>query len=167
MYILSVLSFLIILLTCIPDIVAKAPFGHQVGSTESSVGNDHPRGYASGRWEGSAEGMAFSEFNHHLAGFFDLIFGLAELGYALQYPLSFWTRLILPGALGVVGGFVLVWSDHDAWPIGSLSFLDTFFGRDREIVEHKIYGIMAITIAFLRRSIESAGFDIRRGQLHW
>jgi putative copper resistance protein D len=76
-----------------------------------------------------------------------VVFGLTELGYALQYPLPLWTRLVLPGALGVVGGFVLIWSDHDAWPIGSLSFSETFFGQDREIVEHKFYGVMALLIA--------------------
>lgn len=148
MYRLTILLLLIVSSTCISDVRAQGPSDHQVRSTETSVADNHQQDHATGRWEGSAEGMAFSEFNHHLAGFFDLIFGLAELGYALQYSLSFWTRLILPGALGVVGGFVLIWSDHDAWPIGSLSFLDTFFGRDREIVEHKIYGVMAITIAF-------------------
>ena len=45
------------------------------------------------------------------------------------------------------GGFLLVWSDHDVWPIGSLSFVETFFGQDREIIEHKLYGILALVIA--------------------
>ncbi len=83
------------------------------------------------------------------------MFGLAELGYALEYPLPFWTRLVLPGALGVMGGFLMIWSDHEAWPIGSLSFSETFFGQDREILEHKFYGVIAFAIAFcemLRRT---------------
>jgi putative copper resistance protein D len=58
-----------------------------------------------------------------------------------------WTRLVLPGALGVVGAFLLVWSDHEAWPIGSLGFLQTYFGEDREIVQHKVYGVFAIAAA--------------------
>ena len=76
-----------------------------------------------------------------------MVFGLAELGYALQYPLPLWTRLVLPGALGVVGGYTLIWSDHEGWPIGSLSFVETFFGQDREIIEHKFYGLLALAIA--------------------
>ena len=44
---------------------------------------------------------------------------------------------------GVVAAFLLVWSDHDAWPIGSLGFAETFFGQDREIVQHKLYGVLA------------------------
>lgn len=128
------------------DARAQALPGQQEVPTER-VTDDHQQGHAIGRWEGSPEGKAFAEFNHHFAGLCDVVFGLAELGYALQYPLPLWTRLVLPGAFGVVGGFVLIWSDHEAWPIGSLSFRETFFGQDREIVEHKFYGVLALLIA--------------------
>lgn len=134
---------------------AQASSGPSDASTDTHVANDPHQGQASGRWEGSPEGKAFSEFNHHFAGLCDMVFGLAELGYALQYPLPLWTRLVLPGALGIIGGFVLIWSDHDAWPIGSLTFRETFVGQDREIMEHKFYGVMALLIALcetLRRT---------------
>ena len=65
-----------------------------------------------------------------------------------------WTRFLLPGAFTVGGVFLLIWSDHDSWPIGSLTFAQTFFGDDPEIIQHKIYGILACavgTIEFLRR----------------
>lgn len=91
----------------------------------------------------------FSEFAHHFVGSLEVILGLAELGSALQYPLPYWTRFILPGALSMVGWFTLIWSDRDAWPIGFLSFVMTFFGEDREIIEHKSYGILTLTITFL------------------
>lgn len=126
---------------------ALASVGQPGVSTETGVADDPHQGHVSGRWEGSPEGTAFSEFNHHFAGLCDMAFGLAELGHALQYPLPLWTRLVLPGALGIVGGFVLIWSDHEAWPIGSLGFRETFFGQDREIVEHKSYGILALLVA--------------------
>jgi hypothetical protein len=67
------------------------------------------------------------------------------LGHALRSPLPLGTRLVLPIALGVVGIFVLVWSDHEAWPIGSLSFSQTFLGQDQEILQHKFYGVLAAT----------------------
>lgn len=145
---LLVVSLLLIASPARSSVVwAQASSGHQNATTDTHSANDHQQGHASGRWEGSHEGKAFSEFNHHFAGLCDMAFGLAELGYALQYPLPFWTRLVLPGALGLVGGFVLIWSDHEAWPIGSLSFRQTFFGQDREIVEHKAYGVMALLVA--------------------
>jgi len=98
-------------------------------------------------WEGSAQGAAYSEFNHRFAGLFVLLFGLAELGHALRYPVPVWSRFVLPAALAVIGGFLLVWSDHEAWPIGSLSFIQTFSGHDPEILQHKFYGVFAATAA--------------------
>lgn len=147
-HLFSVLLFLIIPIIWISDAEAQPPLGHQVVSGEAAVTNDHQGGHTGEGWEGSVEGIAYSEFNHHFAGVCDVVFGLAELGYGLEYPLSFWTRFVLPGALGVVGAFLLVWSDHDAWPIGSLGFVETFFGQDREIVEHKFYGVLAVAVAF-------------------
>lgn len=146
-YLPSILLILAVSFAGISDVRAQAPSSHQNVSTETGVTTDH-QGHTSGRWEGSPEGKDFSEFNHHFAGVFDVAFGLTELGNALQYPLPFWTRFILPGALSVIGGFVLIKSDHGAWPIGSLKFGDTFFGQDREIVEHKFYGVLALAMAF-------------------
>lgn len=145
------------LLTVLVLMVAQSPWGTEVRAQLSS--EHHPISVAPGTtnnphvehakrgWEGSSEGIAYSEFNHHFAGLCDVLFGLAELGYALRLPLPFWIRLILPGALGLIGAFLLVWSDHDAWPIGSLGFVETFFGQDREIIEHKFYGVLAVAIA--------------------
>lgn len=97
-------------------------------------------------WEGSVQGIAYSEFNHHLAGIFLLLIGLSEIRQALGWPALVWTRFLLPGALTVGGIFLLVWSDHDSWPIGSLTFTQTYFGGDAEILQHKAYGILAVTV---------------------
>lgn len=96
-------------------------------------------------WEGSTAGKAYSEFNHHLTGFFILLIAFSEM------PLR-WikerqpARLLLPMALLATGVFLLVWSDHEAWPIGPMTFADTFFGDDWEIVQHKLYGVLALGI---------------------
>ncbi len=152
---LSVLLFIIASSASISEAQTQTHSGHQSATSETSIADDHQGGQTSERWEGSPEGKAFSEFAHHFAGSFDVIFGLAELGSALQFPLPYWTRFILPASLSVVGGYTLIWSDHDAWPIGSLSFAETFFGQDHEIIQHKSYAILALAIAFfemLRRT---------------
>ncbi|MBI3506189.1 MAG: hypothetical protein HY059_15230, partial [Proteobacteria bacterium] len=41
--------------------------------------HDHHAPAAAGQWDGSSEGVAYSEFNHHLAGVFVLLIGLGEL----------------------------------------------------------------------------------------
>ncbi|MBH0176419.1 MAG: hypothetical protein HP491_00775, partial [Nitrospira sp.] len=112
------------------DVCAQQP--HQLdGSHEADAARDSHAAHRDGGWEGSAQGIAYSEFNHRVVGLLSVLFGVFELGHALRYPLPLWTRLVLPGAFGVIGAFLLVWSDHEAWPIGSLSFVDTFFGEDQ------------------------------------
>lgn len=109
------------------------------------------------RWEGSAQGTAYSEFNHRFAGVFVLLFGLGELGHALRYQLPSWIRLVLPGALAVIGPYLLIWSDHEAWPIGSLTFLQTFSGHDPEILQHKFYGVFG-SIAAVSEAVRRIGW---------
>lgn len=146
-FLLSVFLFAMISTASSPEAQAQTHSEHQDVTSGIRVMDDPHGEHANEQWEGVSRGKAFSEFAHHFAGSLEVIFGLAELGYALQYPLPYWTRFILPGALGMVGGFTLIWSDRDAWPIGSLSFVATFFGDDREMIEHKLYGILTFAVA--------------------
>ncbi len=105
-------------------------------------------------WEGSEEGVAYSERNHHIAGWLVLLMGCAELSHALRLSSLSWARLLLPAAMTSTGLFLMVWSDHEAWPIGQLSFAETFWGHDHEILQHKAYGLLALfvgTVEVLRR----------------
>jgi len=100
-------------------------------------------------WEGSKAGMAYSELNHHLAGLFVLLIGFSEMAQAMRGRSLGWARMLLPAALLGAAAFLLVWSDHEAWPIGSLSFTETFFGNDHEIVQHKTYGLLALAVGLI------------------
>lgn len=118
-------------------------------AVRNTVATGHEQQGAPGHqagWEGSLAGIAYSEFNHHLTGMLVFIIGLSELRQALAIPFWAWTRLLLPGALLTAGVFLLVWSDHDAWPIGSLGFAQTFFGSDLEIFQHKSYALLSLTV---------------------
>ncbi len=150
-WLVSLLCFLVPILIASPLIAQPAEQGH------FRVQEQHTHHHENGtrtNWEGSARGIAYSEFNHHFAGVFILLIGLSEIRHALGWPALVWTRFLLPGAFTVGGVFLLIWSDHDSWPIGSLTFAQTFFGDDPEIIQHKIYGILACavgTIECLRR----------------
>jgi putative copper resistance protein D len=123
--------------------------GHGQSSLQEQVSTDHEHHAATGDragWEGSVAGVAYSEFNHHLIGMLVLIIGLSELRHALAMSFWDWARFLLPGALLTSGFFLLVWSDHNAWPIGALSFVETFFGSDQEIFQHKSYGLLSLTV---------------------
>ncbi|MBI3807069.1 MAG: hypothetical protein HY281_06090 [Nitrospirae bacterium] len=122
---------------------------HGQTSIHVKVSPDHEHHAAMGSqagWEGSIAGVAYSEFNHHLTGMLVVIIGLSELRHALAMSFWGWTRFLLPGALLTSGSFLLIWSDHNAWPIGSLTFIQTFFGSDSEIFQHKSYGLLSLTV---------------------
>ncbi|MGH7180775.1 MAG: hypothetical protein ACREJN_02220 [Nitrospiraceae bacterium] len=138
---------------CMMLLISTAPLYAQPGEGEPSHGHDHHGANVSG-WEGSTQGVAYSEFNHHLTGMLVLIIGLSELRQALATPFWAWTRFFLPGALLTAGFYLFIWSDHEAWPIGSLSFMQTFFGTDSEIFQHKSYALLSLmvgTIELFRR----------------
>src|SRR5437016_10529331 len=86
--------------------------------TASSLLAQHQHGTVTApQWAGSAEGKAYSEFNHHIAGVFVLLIGLSELRGALAVSMLAWSRFLLPLAMLGAGGYLMIWSDHDAWPI--------------------------------------------------
>lgn len=124
---------------------------HSIGSLAGPpdvVGSGHERehgGSSPDAWEGSPKGIAFSERNHHIAGLMVMLMGLAELSHVMRLSSLAWARLLLPSAMLFAGVFVMIWSDHEAWPIGKLSLAETF-SSDPEIIQHKLYGILALTV---------------------
>jgi len=137
---LSLLVLPVIHLTGMSTAYAQHPSSdHRVSyQAETAAALETQRTHAGDRWEGSAQGIAYSQFNHRFAGLCTLLIGLSELGRTLRFLPPVWARLVLSGAFGAVGVFLLVWSDHEAWPIGSLSFMQTFSGQDQEILLHKL-----------------------------
>ena len=129
---------------------ADQDVSHEHGAAAASESQSAHAGHS---WEVSPQGIDYSQFNHRFAGWCALLIGLSELGRTLRFFPTLWTRIVLSGAFGAVGVFLLIWSDHEAWPIGSLSFIQTFSGQDQEILLHKFYGVFAATVAvseFLR-----------------
>ena len=102
-----------------------------------------------GQWEGSPEGIAYSEFNHALAGIGVILVGLTELRAAMGWQVWAWSRWVLPASLIGSGVFLLIWSDHEAWPIGSWTLAETFSGRDPEMLQHKLFGLLALGVGLV------------------
>ena len=127
--------------------VASSEMNHD--SMHGRHGSSHEAHGSEPQWEGSAEGKAYSEFNHHVAGALVVLIGLAEMVGALGWTALRWIPFLLPGAMAIGGLFLLVWSDHEAWPIGHLTFTQTLFGGDHEILQHKFYALLLITLGLL------------------
>lgn len=110
---------------------------------------------SSRQWEGSVEGRAYSEFNHHLAGIFVILIALGEWRATSFMRLAAASRLLLPVSMGAAGLFLLVWSDHEGWPIGTMPFTQTFVTGEWETVQHKWFGICLLaigTVEWFRRA---------------
>jgi hypothetical protein len=121
----------------------SASVSAQLHTDEHAKAHTHD---AAPQWEGSPDGVAYSEFNHRVAAVFVLLIGLSEFRAAFALRSLAWTRFVLPAATLAVGAYLLGWSDHEAWPIGSLSLADTFVGGDLEIVQHKLYAMFLLGI---------------------
>jgi hypothetical protein len=101
------------------------------------------------QWEGSPAGVAYSERNHRLAGLFVLLMAVAEFREAFAIQRCAWMRAVPPMALLACGLFLLIWSDHEAWPIGRLTVTETFLGHDHEIIQHKLYGLLLLAVGLI------------------
>lgn len=144
-----------IMLVCLPLSPTSAESPHGAHESHSPAAGSHQNGITISGWDGSAEGKAYSEFNHRLAGALVMLIGLGELHGSLGTSLLSWSRFLLPGAMLAAGSYLIIWSDHDAWPIGPETFTETYFGDDTRTLQHKFYALLLLavgTIELLRRS---------------
>src|SRR5690349_11990233 len=128
-FVLTIMLCRVILLALLTAGPALAQHSVPLHQDRAHAGGHHGDVQASAEaWEGSAKGIAYSERNHHIAGLMVTLMGLAELTFAMRLSSLTWARILLPSALLLAGFFLMIWSDHEAWPIGSLSFSETFMG---------------------------------------
>jgi putative copper resistance protein D len=97
-----------------------------------------------------AEDVAWSEYNHHWAGMFVLAIGVLALverifraRWARSWPLLF-------AGLAV---FLLIRSDPEAWPMGSISFWASF--REPEVAQHRIFMALITIFAFFEWGVRT------------
>jgi putative copper resistance protein D len=98
----------------------------------------------------TATDVAWSEYNHHWAGMFVLAIGVLALverifraRWARSWPLLF-------AGLAV---FLLIRSDPEAWPMGSISFWASF--REPEVAQHRIFMALITIFAFFEWGVRT------------
>ena len=124
-----------------PDRDQLALFALQA-QLDAAAAKDAPRPQAYVPGEGilpprNAADIAWSEYNHHLAGLLVLAIGLLALidrtgkaPWARNWPLLF---LLL-------GGFLWLKADPEVWPLGDVGFWASL--RDPEVVQHRIFVLL-------------------------
>ncbi len=97
----------------------------------------------------NADDILWSEYNHHWSGVFVLAIGLlallnqAGVRWARHWPLVF---------LGL-GGFLLVRSDPEVWPMGDIGWFDAF--RDVEVVQHRLFVVVIVVFALFEWAVRT------------
>jgi len=109
---------------------------------DAAAANNAPRPQAYVPGEGilpprNAADIAWSEYNHHLAGLLVLAIGLlALLDRAGKAPWARnWPLLFL-----LLGGFLWIKADPEVWPLGDVGFWASL--RDPEVVQHRVFCLL-------------------------
>jgi putative copper resistance protein D len=108
--------------------------------------------------------QTWSTFNHRMAGWFLLLWGLTALVAGLQWPRRTWVRFAPPMVLFGLAEFLFFRNDPEAWPVGPMSFSASL--HDPEDLQHRIFLLLVILIALielLRAADRLPGFLARFG----
>ncbi|HEV8390269.1 MAG TPA: CopD family protein [Dongiaceae bacterium] len=89
----------------------------------------------------NAQDIAWSEYNHHIAGVIVLVMGI--LVFLEKSGKAPWARH-WPLLLVVLAGFLFLRSEAEGWPTGSLTLAESL--RDPEFIQHKTF--MALMTGF-------------------
>ena len=129
-----------------PDRDELALFALQAQISAAEANNaPRPQAYVPG--EGvlpprNAADIAWSEYNHNLAGLLVLAIGLLALldrtgkaHWARNWPLLFLA----------LGGFLWIKADPEVWPLGEVGFWASL--RDPEVVQHRVFVILIAAFA--------------------
>ena len=108
----------------------------------------------------NAADIAWSEYNHHLAGLLVLAIGLLALldrtgkaPWARNWPLLF---LLL-------GGFLWFKADPEVWPLGDVGFWASL--RDPEVVQHRIFVLLIAGFAIFEWRVRTGRIGSPRAAL--
>jgi putative copper resistance protein D len=147
-----------------PDRDQLALFALQA-QLDAAAAKDAPRPQAFVPGEGilpprNAADIAWSEYNHHLAGLLVLAIGLLALldrtgkaRWARNWPLLF---LLL-------GGFLWIKADPEVWPLGDVGFWASL--RDPEVVQHRLFVLLIAAFAVFEWRVRTGRISSPRAAL--
>jgi len=104
--------------------------------------------------------IAWSEYNHHWAGFvvlaaglFAVVAGLLGLGWARHWPLAF---------IGLAA-FLFLRADAENWPLGPRGFWESFLVA--EVLQHRIFVLLIVTFAVFEWGVQTGRLISRKAAL--
>jgi putative copper resistance protein D len=138
------------------------------GRIDAAAAKNAPRPQAYVPGEGllpprNAADIAWSEYNHHLAGLLVLAIGLlALLDRTGKAPLAPWARN-WPLLFLLLGGFLWFKADPEVWPLGDVGFWASL--RDPEVVQHRIFVVLIAGFAIFEWRVRTGRIRHARAAL--
>ena len=147
--------------------LASTPPGVDIGgevATAGEVGHVFTQGWRDlaqlGRSGFDIDVVGVSVFNHRFAGV--LLVAMALLAIAERAGVARWARN-WPLLMLVLGVFVGVHADRQAWPFGRMGFVESFV--DPEIIQHRIAGLLVCAFAFFEWAVRTERLSPARAGL--
>jgi putative copper resistance protein D len=106
------------------------------------------------------EEYAWSEYNHHAAGFF--VFGMGLLALLEQTGRARWARHWPLGFLGLAA-FLFVRNDPRAWPLGPAGFWESMVLPD--VLQHRLVVLLVVALAVFEWMVRSGRLTRPGGRL--
>jgi len=98
----------------------------------------------------TAADRAWSEFNHHVAGFFVLGMGcLAVLNATGRAPWACHWPILFLG----LAGFLMIRIDPGAWPLGPLGFWESM--QYAEVLQHRVFVLLVVALGLFEWSVRT------------
>jgi hypothetical protein len=143
---LNIIAIGLLILTGSQPCLAQA---HPAAQEMQMPGMAHDHGMTS---EGSVgkpwcEDTAWSAYNHRVAGWFLLFWGLAALVAGLLWPRRTWWRYVPAMVLFGLTEFLFFRNDPEAWPIGPVSLRASL--HDPESFQHRVFLLLILAIALI------------------
>jgi putative copper resistance protein D len=89
----------------------------------------------------------WSIFNHRVAGWYVLLWGLTAFIAGLQWPRRTWWRFVPPMTLFALAQFLFFRNDPSTWPIGPVGFWASL--QDAEHLQHRIFLLLLLLISII------------------
>ena len=113
----------------------------------AAMAHDHGMSSDSNAGKPWCDDTVWSTYNHRVAGWFLLFWGLAAFIAGLQWPRRTWWRYVPPMMLFGLAEFLFFRNDPESWPVGPVSLWASL--RNEEIFQHRVFLLLILAIALV------------------
>ena len=98
-------------------------------------------------WEAWDRDVIYSTRNHNVAGWIVLAIGSIMFLQGFEIRRAPWLRPSWTVLAMVIGVLILIFSDPEAWPVGSLTLVQSL--ESKEVFEHKLSGVVVLALGLV------------------